>query len=514
MNKSTKAPIILGVAGALLFVISAVLAYIFLIYVPSKPENVYKRGLESVGIGMRYLATEEFLENISTSEYSGNLVIGFSEGDAAEEIAVAYSGVSDDSDASVNVGVDVAGQELQEVFTGLDLDVRFFGARPSLAPKLYLRLNELDVQPDVEASIEEYLEDSTDVASFNDLLNTWFLIDFQELLDQDLLANEDLEDFNLELEDQLSQEDSRELVGILTDNLAEYIFTAETDQMVLQMEQALGEEDFDGTPTQKYSVSINATNLRAFLEALDADIVASAAWQKFYPDTDESLLDEGGLFEGGEIDELIEQLEADVEIEIWVDSQTRVLRNIRFTDSNPQGDDYGSYTDWGVVLADDKLSFSFGGSWYSRTSCEASESTLFSTEDASAPAAEACPYVFAELAESLTCGEEPSPLSLDFADSASYATALKEYKECSRPAIEALKADAVPSVSGYFKVDFNTEGAEASYEMRLEIPDFTLTWTLQTVERADATGLQEPERSRSIFEAFPDYAEDVTPLSL
>ena len=67
VKSKAKLIIWLSVISGLVLIVLAIVAYIFYVHIPNKPENVYRRGLGSVGAGMQYLITPELLDD---SQYS------------------------------------------------------------------------------------------------------------------------------------------------------------------------------------------------------------------------------------------------------------------------------------------------------------------------------------------------------------------------------------------------------------------------------------------------------------
>ena len=90
-------------------------------------------------------------------------------------------------------------------------------------------------------------------------------MDFQKLIDEGYLGEDvDLDDLNLN--EVVSQKDYEEVLVAWTTSLREYIFTDDATKMVFEMDEFLGEEEFKGSATHKYSVSINEDNNKAFEE--------------------------------------------------------------------------------------------------------------------------------------------------------------------------------------------------------------------------------------------------------
>ena len=100
-------------------------------------------------------------------------------------------------------------------------------------------------------------------------------MDFQELLDEGIIDDEDWQEFKEELDEsltsqgELTQEDYKEAILIAKNALQEYIFTGDTEKMVFAMDELLdGDADYEGMKTKKYSATLNEDNAVDFLTSL------------------------------------------------------------------------------------------------------------------------------------------------------------------------------------------------------------------------------------------------------
>lgn len=400
-------------AGGLvfLFVIAAIL-YIVFAYLPQTPENRYRRGLGSVGAGLQTLSEGEFLDVISSTSYKGQLTAEVRGPDSltgqvfSSDITVSQSGQYGDAGIIDNLDLNVnydTGEGDRGTISG-KMETRFLVGQDGSAPKLFLKFSDIVLPDDLKNILS--LLDSSGEYDLDEIDGTWYLLDFQKLVDSGDISSDELAELNLD--DAFHQDDFQEMYLIFVDSLREYFFTAETDKMVLQMDELLGEEDFKGTQSLKYSVDVNKANLRAYLKKLRSDLAEAEFVKKLSasdPDFDlsEELLDDEA------IDEFVDEF-AKLNYEIWVDKDTGVMRNLRIMEVDKESSSYGSYFDFGISLRDDNqvIVVDFSGKSFSMLGCY---SGIFSLEPDSS--SEECPYLFDEEGNITSLKDDPQAV-LDY----------------------------------------------------------------------------------------------------
>ena len=506
---------IIGALG-ILASLAGIVAYIFLVYLPGTPENRYRTGFEAVGQGMDYLVEEgDIIEQISSTSYNGNLAIEFDDESVGDfTVNINVDGEYDTQNTSLNLETngsftDNSGTEPEIFKASGKVDLRFLGSTDSRAPRFYFKLSEFELPDQFDEEIDTYFEE-------NDLewQDVWWLLDFQELIDEGLLTDEDLRD--LDLQNQLTQKDYEELTLIVINNLREYVFTSETDKMIFQMDELLGQEEFKGVQTHKYSVTVSEENLKDYITAMRDDFTNSSVWQKLSEGEDSETGEEedSALISDEDIQELVEEFSENVQVEAWIDSESRVLRNLRFSDTDSKSSTHGSYFDFGIVLEESAISLETNIILYSDDDCGQSTGDPF--EDLIDSDASKCPYIFEE-ADEETCGEQPDYddyINEDETDNQSedayneqydeYNDALTEYHRCQTP-VRSLKENAPVLGEITYKMLVDTEANSVGYEMEVDIGEIMkISLSLEFVGQTEVAEVEEPEDARSIFELFEE----------
>ena len=283
------------------------------------------------------------------------------------------------------MSVSADGSDQEESYnTSGDIEIRFLAGDDSAAPRLFLKFSDLTFPTQLE---EEFNEELTQ--SLAEIDGVWWLLDFQELLDEGAFTDSDLQ--SLDLSQQISQPELEQFFLVAIDALREYVFTDDVDKMVFQMDEKLGEEDFNGVPSHKYSVTINEDNLEAYITQLRDEFIKTDYWQKINKDADIDLEAE---ISDLNIKEIAEEFSENTKVEVWVDDETGVLRNLRISDGDKESEIFGSYFDFGVSVEDDVMDLSLKFKIFDR-------GLQCSTDDA-------CPYVLEAVPEGQNCNDPHS----------------------------------------------------------------------------------------------------------
>ena len=420
-EKGSKAKLFiwLAISAGLIAVFLAVAVYLF-IYVPNKPENVYRRGMESIGVGLQFLAEPEFLDNINTTQYKGQITVRMpdlfeslreeSSSEIVDSCLGSNPGSEDEISADLVGYINLIGDDNilensllnfdlkinEEDLIGLEARVLASDNEDSL-PKIFFQFDETDC---MEAVMNWAEDENGDAASsdFASLLGSWWSLDFQELLDEGIIDDEDWQEFKEELDEsltsqgELTQEDYKEAILIAKNALQEYIFTGDTEKMVFAMDELLdGDADYEGMKTKKYSATLNEDNAVDFLTSLYDGYANSEIYKKVVDEPLDEITEE-------EIEELrdnIKDFKEDIKIEVWVDSESKILRNIRFTFTDKFSESFGSYFDLGFIIDTDNKVFKLQTkiTLFSDSQCNFRYSMGLEDEEND----EECPYTFEEV---------------------------------------------------------------------------------------------------------------------
>lgn len=480
----------------------AVAAYVFLIYIPSTPENRYRTGFGAVGTGMQYLIEDDDLrKQFRSTAYEVELTV--EDKNTSEEfnkLEITTSGEYDDQAGSSLLSLYVDEEKMG------DLEIRILNPENTL-PKMYYKLSNLaDYDDELESSVSQYTDKTID-----EIAETWWVLDFQEMLDSGIITDEISTSFEelkeeLDLEEILSQEDYEEVIEIIVSLMQEYIFTSDSEKMILEMDEFIGEEEFEGQMAHKYKVTINEDNLNAFMvdlidrlsETENAQQIEEAiedfTWEELKTDLKKAIEDQKESEDSASLE--LQTLTA------WIDSETRVLRNLRMESLDPNdAASYGMTLDYSILMDDSRIELGSKISLYNDDSCiwhifSPGEQGQFETEDRQN---DACPYNY----ESLTVFE--SRLKECYGEDLANPTGdLKREGACSTlRQIVGIKDGAQPDIlSGKTIVD--TTEKTFKFEFSFEDINYKVSLTLDLVSQEEVADVEEPSNPESLIKAIED----------
>ena len=321
-----------GFAGIIGVLVLGVAYYTFM-YLPNTPENVYRRGIASIGVGLDQLIEDQTFNPTNTNTMEGSFTMS-----SPFELSVDFDGtstVSGDGDFSVNAQWDQYDPGFEAYYTLLD----------SQYPELYFKLS--GVEPLINDFLgADFLAMWAEDESLEDI---WWQLNFEELTSLGLISEEELEELTIQQDTTITATDYQKLMQAFINASNQHLFTANVDDMVLQRVEDLGTEEYEGVASNKYLVEVNRQNLKSYLMLLRDEVVASGVVEKVLPEYNlqDSLSDS---MIGEAVDGLVLD---DVRIEAWVGLNNKVLRNIRFTPT--ENDSANNYLDVSLLLDDANL---------------------------------------------------------------------------------------------------------------------------------------------------------------
>ena len=368
----TKLKLWLLITIGVVVLVSVVASYLLFFYLPNRPETVYRRGLDSVGSGLESIIVEtDFLERIRHLRYNGQVSLETDDQDFADILdnfseICSIPATDDSSQSSVAAALDGQSNLTEGDGLGtssesisfslnneavLDIQSRLISETPAELPRLYFYIKDTDCLNQIADSLNDILsafsgdlpEAYTDY-DLNNLLDQWWFLDIQEIAS--VTGDSSLYDAvdtlyqiqSLGITESEDYNSYRLFVVELTRLLQTYIFTDNPEKMVFQMDSVLDSQaDYKGTKSIRYSTTINRQNLTSLLQSIETLI--EEHWSDYY----QARSDE-------EIEQQVDDMIDSTSIEIWVDKSTKVLRNLRLSDKDPQDPALTNHLDIGIDL--------------------------------------------------------------------------------------------------------------------------------------------------------------------
>lgn len=272
-------------------------------YLPNQPDQVWQKALSNTAAGYdKLLAYEEGQKGLATTKLTGDYRI-----EANNTVFDgSYSLEADSKRSKFAFDVGYMGSRIK-------LNTLTEIKESSPYPDVYVRAEGIDVfEPLVQGTLYEGMPSSVN--------NQWYFAD-HSLFDQMVPR------YGKEVK--YSAEDVRALMKAVGEVNREYVFTTDPGKAVLENREYIGEENQDSRSTYHYKVGLNKENTKSYVNAMADKISQTELYKKLAPEGEEKL-DTSSLL--GDIDELDTAQTADV----WVDTGTKLIRTVRFTEKDTE----------------------------------------------------------------------------------------------------------------------------------------------------------------------------------
>jgi hypothetical protein len=292
------------IAGVALAFVASLGVYAFAYYLPNKPENVWKNALSNTSKGYQRLVDYAQSEELKNKYKTGDVDGSFSFDSTGFTTDGTFKVSADDKDMklSADFGIGVGRMDVSAIIKQ---------ANGSEVPDVYLKVSGITG-----------LGNLAGLPMLDTLNNRWIAID-HTFFDSFV---EDGEAPSVPKEEDITE--VTEVVGRVSDK---YIFTTNKEDAAFTMRKYVGKEKQDGKDTMHYKVSPNKDNLKRFIEELATELDKTKLndWVK---ETNSKSLSE--LLELESAKNAVDNLEGSEEFDAWVNTDTRLLHKIKFTDAN------------------------------------------------------------------------------------------------------------------------------------------------------------------------------------
>ncbi len=283
-------------------------AFYFGYYTPNQPADVWSSALSNTGKGYDKLSQYA----TSSKKTKGISVKGSFKLSGLVAADGTFSGASENNNSQLTGSISAVGLKI-------NLDVRTIASAGN-SPDVYFKVDGIAGLGTLFGNF-----DPTYTTALNGLNNTWYLVD-HTLFDQFAQGSNS----NL----QLSSQDVSSALKAVGDASKSYVFTKDEQKMAFKVSKYVGKEKVDNRNTYYYKVSVDKTNLKAYVKALCTNLKASKI-NKFFDGTGQSI-DQALSCQNG--DTTINNIDASGSADVWVDLHTKLIHKIRFTDKTNKSD--------------------------------------------------------------------------------------------------------------------------------------------------------------------------------
>lgn len=316
-KKSKKKLIIALTAFAVILLLGA--GYVFGFYIPNKPENVWKTGLDRSGDAIEQIvnkATEtEKLNQIKNSEITGSLEF------SSQDLNFNGNLVSKLNETKSDSNLDISFQDNTGQETSLNLKALTHLPEGKKYPNIFFQFNGAS-QLGLNAFIPE----------LSKYESKWIGVDSDYLEELSNYGGGTKPEGN---QKNITSEEYAEIVRTVSATSSEYLFTSDPEKAVIENRGFVGKEEVDGLKTYHYQAAVNEANAKKFCVALSERVIVLPAWQKLFELDEEStqkMKDSAKITCEGEWPK---DPDDDGVFDVWVDSKYKLIYKIRdYTDKD------------------------------------------------------------------------------------------------------------------------------------------------------------------------------------
>ncbi|MCA9348066.1 hypothetical protein KC867_01505 [Candidatus Saccharibacteria bacterium] len=247
--------------------------YVFGLYLPNKPNNVWSTGLKRTGKQLdaivEKLSDPEAMKTLTKNKLAISGKYTSDGGTISGNLESKYDKTNTDSTLKLEASSSYLDQDID-----ITIDLKTQIVENAIWPNTYFRLNGFD-----SFGLESY---GVDTQLFN---NKWISIeqdDYKDLLGQTLNSDE-------QAEENITQDEIMTLVADISSVNNEYIFTDDTSKAVIVADKFVGTEESEGITANRYEASINQANTVLYCKALTEKLYSNATYTKFVFDESDDI---------------------------------------------------------------------------------------------------------------------------------------------------------------------------------------------------------------------------------
>jgi type II secretory pathway pseudopilin PulG len=132
---------------------------------------------------------------------------------------------------------------------------------------------------------------------------------------------------------QLTSSDVSSVLKAVGDANKQYIFTSDKQKMAFTLKQRVGKEKQDNRSVYHYKASVNKQNLKKYVSAL-CDNLKKSKLTKLFNGSSEDVDNALGC---ADLTKSIDKFDESRTADVWVDTRTKLIHKVRFTEKNKPG---------------------------------------------------------------------------------------------------------------------------------------------------------------------------------
>jgi hypothetical protein len=324
--------------GGIALALALVGGYVFGLYLPNTPPNVYETGINRSGKALNALITsateQKQLESYDTSSIKGSVVAKLGEeGTYSGDFTTTFD------KTAMNGGLNVQLTAKDEPTKTISLKAMSKLASGSMYPDAWFQFTGLE-----SSGLSDF------APGIADYEGKWISVSSDYL--KSLGANYGVAGGD-NTKEEVTAADIAELARTSATVTQQYLFSSEPTKAVLIQKSYVGKERMDGLTTYHYKIGINTNHAKDYCVALSNAVLSTKAAKKLSGSGDKEIAD-GKQSAEKDCPKLVsESVKSGDTYDMWIDGKYKLIHKIRIYDKN----DKKSYTDVGqTYLGGDKLS--------------------------------------------------------------------------------------------------------------------------------------------------------------
>jgi hypothetical protein len=310
---------------AVIVAVLLVAGYVFAFYLPNRPENVWKTGLNRTGDGLNALVEQstakDKMAKLSTAEIDGTLDV---DSQATGKFGGTFKSQSDEKNGTYSLDVTLPKSAASEAEAAkLGLNVLTQQAQGADYPDVYFRLSGISA-----LGLDAW------IPGLNDYDNKWVAVS------SDYIKQHAPADASESKWSKVTNEDVTAAVRDVTKTTTDYVFTTDSSKNAIEKKAFVGKETADGVKTYRYTAFLNRDHAKAYCQALADTVAKTDLFKKLVDESERKTKLSDAVKDCKDSVNRVKQGET---FDVWIASSNKLIHKVRLYDTK----DKQTYAEFG-----------------------------------------------------------------------------------------------------------------------------------------------------------------------
>lgn len=328
-RRTVKKKLLIGAVIAIVL-LALPLGYVFGFYIPNKPENVWRTGLNRTGEALSTLAgtalDEEQVKKIVANSYEMTADVKTESGNFSGDFAIEADKTNLKSSSKLKYSI----KEAENGDGQINID--YLGTTPknALIPTTYFQVSGVDPK-----LVDQLLPGG------GQYLNKWVRIDENDIKELAPEYTDMIAGSNKDQVDKIEAQDITNLLKDITKHTSEHLFSTEPSKAVLNLKSVVGKEKDNNRDTIHYKASINAENAEKYCRAVATTFFDSNVFKKISESGSAATSKPSESQIADDCKKIVaDEAERRDTYDIWIDTKYKLIGKIRIYESKSSTSSY------------------------------------------------------------------------------------------------------------------------------------------------------------------------------